>query len=70
MKFRATNNDIRTYIELGFDKIKNKFIKEIVIGPKCDVDELDIRILLAKNEYISDVESDEIKIIHSIIPYK
>lgn len=70
LKFRCVDNDIRTYMELGFDNIKTEFIKEIIIGPKCEVNELDIRLLLAKNGYIEDYKSDKIKIIHSNAPYK
>lgn len=70
LKFRSTNNDIRTYMELGFDKIKTEFIKEIVIGPKCDISELDLRLLLSKNGYIDNFSSDKIKIFHSKAPYQ
>lgn len=70
LKFRSVDDDIRAYVELGFDKIKSKFIKEIIIGPKCKISELDIRLLLAKNGYIEDFKSEEIKIIRSVAPYK
>lgn len=70
IKFRSTGNDIRTYMELGFDKIKDKIIKRIIIGPRCQMKELDLRLLLAKNGYIDEFLSNKIEIIKSAIPYQ
>lgn len=69
LKFRSTENDIRVYFELGFEKCKNDIIKEIIIGPKCKIEPLDIRILLAKNKYIEDVFSKSVEIRNSNCPY-
>lgn len=55
IKFRNTENDIRAYFELGFEKCKQDIFKEIIIGPKCKMADLDIRLLLAKNGYIEDI---------------
>lgn len=69
IKFRDTGNDIRTYFELGFEKCKQDIFKEIIIGPKCKIADLDIKLLLAKNGYIKDIFSDAIKIRKSQCPY-
>lgn len=69
IKFRDTGNDIRTYFELGFEKCKQDIFKEIIIGPKCKIADLDLKLLLAKNGYIKDIFSDAIKIRKSQCPY-
>lgn len=69
LKFRSSGNDLRVYFELGFEKRKRDIIKEIIIGPKCRIDEFDIKLLLAKNGYIEDVFSDAISIKQSECPY-
>lgn len=69
LKFRSAGNDLRVYFELGFEKWKRDIIKEIIIGPKCKIDEFDIKLLLAKNGYIEDVFSDTISIKQSKCPY-
>lgn len=70
LKYRSIEDDIRTYIELGFEKIKSKFIKEIIIGPKCNISELDIKLMLTQFGYIDDIYSDAIKITQSNAPYR
>ena len=69
LKFRSTENDIRTYFEIGFEKCKQNIINEIIIGPKCKIADLDIKLLLAKNGYIEDIFSDSVKIKKSQCPY-
>lgn len=69
IKFRDAGNDIRTYFELGFEKCKQDIFKEIIIGPKCKIADLDLKLLLAKNGYIEDIFSDAIKIRKSQCPY-
>ncbi len=69
LKFRSTDSDIRLYFELGFEKCKCNIIKEIVLGPKCQIDELDLKLLLTKNKYIDDVFSNSIIINKSNNPY-
>lgn len=69
IKFRDAGNDIRTYFELGFEKCKQDILKEIIIGPKCKISDLDLKLLLAKNGYIKDIFSDAIKIRKSQCPY-
>lgn len=70
LKYRASCNNIYPYFEIGFNNCKNKMIKQIVLGPKCEMKELDLKLLLAQNRYITDVYSEEIKIIKAKSPYK
>ncbi len=51
----VANNQIRSYIDLNFEDDKNDFIKEIWLGPKCNNNKNDIRILLSECGY--DVEA-------------
>ena len=69
LKFRSLQNNICSYFELGFKKCKENIIKKIIIGPKCQINEIDLKILLRKYMYIKDVESNKIKIQKSKIPY-
>jgi len=69
LKYRYTDNDIRLYYDLCFEKCKKDIIKEIILGPKCEIAELDLKLLLAQNKYIEDVWTDSIKIIKSESPY-
>ena len=62
-------NSICSYFEFGFEKCKEDFIKKIILGPKCQIEEKDLKILLRKYMYIRDVESNKIKIQKSKIPY-
>lgn len=69
LKFRSLQNNICSYFELGFEKCKEDIIKKIILGPKCQIEERDLKILLRKYMYIRDVESNKIKIQKSKIPY-
>lgn len=69
LKFRSLQNNICSYYELGFEKCKEDIIKEIILGPKCQIEKRDLKILLRKYMYISDVESERIEIKKSEIPY-
>lgn len=69
LKYRSTENDMRIYFELGFEKCKKEIIKEIIIGPKCKINILDMKLLLAQNGYIEDIFSSSINIYKSECPY-
>lgn len=69
LKFRSIDNNICSYFELGFEKCKEDIIKRVVLGPKCQIEEKDLKILLRKYRYIRDVRSNNIKIQKSKIPY-
>lgn len=66
ISFFVKKNRIVPYVDLYFDKIKNDLIKEIIIGPKCDVNTFDIQMLLVSNGY----NYDKISIIHSNCTYR
>jgi hypothetical protein len=57
-------------MELGFEKIKPKLVKEIILGPKCTINPIDLKIFLAANKYINDIDDDSIVITRSNIPYR
>lgn len=47
--FHCREDDVIPHIALKFDKCKDNFIKEIIIGPKCKARKRDVEILLRKN---------------------
>lgn len=49
--YRTTASKIIPYFDLSFASIKDKLIKEIIIGPKSEVTELDIQVLLSTYGY-------------------
>lgn len=69
LKFRSVQGNICSYFELNFNNCNNNFIKKIILGPKCKIRELDLKILLRKYKYISDIKSKEILIESSNAPY-
>lgn len=70
LKYRTSCNNIYPYFEIGFNNCKEKMIKQIILGPKCEIKELDLKLLLTQNHYITDVYSRKIKIIKAKSPYK
>lgn len=69
LQFRSLRDDICSYFEFGFEKYKENIIVEIMLGPKCKIKTMDLKILLRKYKYLRDIESDSIKISKSYIPY-
>ena len=69
LKFVATDESIKPYLELGFEKIKSKIINEIILGPKCKIDPLDFKLYLVSNNYLRDIYDNSISIKFSSIPY-
>ncbi|MBE5747020.1 MAG: DUF2971 domain-containing protein [Clostridiales bacterium] len=65
--FDIKNNDICSYMELDFSRIKRKFLKEIIIAPKAAIEKLDGNLLLfLKNndyEWTERNSLDKLKII-------
>ena len=49
--FRTSNNYIVPYIDLNFSRIRDDFITEIIIGPKCEASIFDIELVLAAQGY-------------------
>lgn len=69
LKYRSTNDNIRLYFEIGFESCREKMIKQIILGPKCRINILDLKLLLTQNKYIDNIESKEIEIIKTNSPY-
>lgn len=66
LQFSSDGKEIRSFIEVSFDKIKLTFIREIYIGPKCRVEEKDIKLLLSTFGY----DISNIKIKRSTASYR
>lgn len=65
-KFRSTDTRIISYFDLNFGKIKDTFVKEVIIGPKCEATVFDIQLFLAANGY----NFEKIKISKSKATYR
>jgi hypothetical protein len=66
--FRNSNGCIVTYLELDFNEIKEKIIKEIYIGPKSKVTQEDVKTLLAQSGYYNSVKKSPGYNINKPIP--
>ena len=64
--FMARSNRITPYLDLNFNNVKNELINSVIIGPKCDVTEFDVKLLLASNGY----DYDKITITNSKCTYR
>lgn len=56
IKYRTSNNKLIPYIEMNFEKIKQNIIKEILLGPKSDVEIEDVVNFLKFCGYYENVE--------------
>ena len=66
LQFRAVADNLVAYIDMNFEKIKETFIKQICLGPKCKINEMDMRIFLEKYGY----SESNIEIIKSKATYR
>lgn len=66
MTFHIFNDKIISHIDLSFAPIKKSFIKEIIIGSKANIDDLDLDLFLLSNGY----NPKDIYIHKSNIPYR
>lgn len=66
MTFHTTDNKIISHIDLSFNDIKRLFIKEIVIGSRAQIKDLDLELFLCSNGY----NPLHINIHNSDIPYR
>lgn len=66
MTFHISNDKIISHIDLSFETIKKSFVKEIIIGSKANINDLDLELFLLSNGY------NPMKIIinKSRIPYR
>lgn len=51
LSFKPIGETIISYIDLDFKQVKNELIKEIIIGPKANIDDNDLRLFLYSNGY-------------------
>lgn len=51
LQFRCTDDKIISYIDINFDRIKDSMLAEIIIGPKSNIDDKDLRFFLMSNGY-------------------
>lgn len=51
LQFRCANGRIISYIDVSFEKNKNSTIAEIILGPKSNIDDRDLRLFLMSNGY-------------------
>ncbi len=73
-KSSLLGDNIISFYNLSFDKIKNEFIKEIIIGPKANmlVNDIDLRAFLYSNGFIAQPKGSRefVKIYKSNISYQ
>lgn len=65
IKLYSNQKRILTYLDLSYTKIKNEIIKEIILGPKCEISEKDIHQML----FILGYETQDIEIKKSKATY-
>ncbi len=46
IKFRSLKNDITSYFIYNFKEKGNSLLKEVILGPKCKANEIDLKIFL------------------------
>ena len=51
LQFRCTDNKIISYIDVDFNNIKDRILAEIVIEPKANIDDKDLRLFLLSNGF-------------------
>ena len=59
IEFYSRKNDFVPYITLNFDKIKTELIKEVIIGPKCNARQDDVKTFLNQNGLDCEVKKSE-----------
>lgn len=72
VQFAVNKNRIVPYFDLDFSKIRNGFVKEIIIGSKCDISEKDMELFLSASGYeVANLNNGTgIKIIPSKCTYR
>ena len=53
--FKHRDNQLISYVDMDFSKVKNKIISDIVLGPKSQIDEKELKLFLMANGYNSTV---------------
>lgn len=67
-KYNIWKSGYKKYYELGFSRIRDRFIREIILGPQCELSVEDVRELLAREGYPI-VGNNKVEIRRSSIAY-
>lgn len=51
LQFKCTDDKIISYVDMNFASIKDLMLAEIVVGPKSNIDDKDLRLFLLSNGY-------------------
>ena len=51
LSFRTADDKIISYVDMNFESIKQVVLAEIIIGPKANIDDRDLRLFLKANGY-------------------
>lgn len=73
IEYKVSNDKIISFIDLSFESIKDRFIYEIICGPKCEIDDSDLRLFLMSkgyNVHYSSSRMDNVEIIRSKSSYR
>ena len=63
--FLLRNNKLVSYIDVSFETVAKFFLTEIVLGPKTDTDDSDLRLFL----YAEGYDLENVNIRKSLAPY-
>lgn len=66
LQFKCTDDKIISYVDMNFASIKDLMLAEIVVGPKSNIDDKDLRLFLLSNGY----DLSRISIRKSIATYQ
>ncbi len=66
LQFKCTDDKIISYVDMNFASIKDLMLAEIVVGPKSNIDDKDLRLFLLYNGY----DLSRINIRKSIATYQ
>ena len=66
LQFKCTDDKIISYVDMNFSSIKDLMLAEIVVGPKSNIDDKDLRLFLLSNGY----DLSRINIRKSIATYQ
>ncbi len=66
LQFKCTDDKIISYVDMNFASKKDFMLAEIVVGPKSNIDDKDLRLFLLSNGY----DLSRINIRKSLAPYQ
>lgn len=66
ISYYVKNNLIVSYMDLNYEKIKHRFLSDIIIGPKANIDDLDLRLFLFQQGY----DTNKLTIRKSLSTYR